>query len=231
MQLGINSTEGQQFLMSALLRHHACLQHDDLVSIANSAEPVRDGNNRPSLHKPFQGFDYEPLGFGVESGRRLVEDKNRCVTNDGAGDSDPLPLASRKSEAPLPYHGVVALWHSGNELVGVGELRSFFDLFLGRAGPSVGDVVAYRSTEQYRVLKHEPDLAAKGMQLEVTHVDTVDSHRAGSWVVKPRNKAHDRRFSTTRRTDNPDELTLLDREADVSQHRILLVVSESHVVK
>src|SRR5271156_1955005 len=96
MQCGIDSSEGQQFLMRALFRHHARLEHDDFVGVADCAEAVRDGDDSPSLHQTFQGFDHKPLRFCVEGGGGLVENKKRSVANDGASDSNSLPLASRK---------------------------------------------------------------------------------------------------------------------------------------
>src|SRR5580698_7862065 len=96
MQLGIDSAERQQFLMSALFRHHACLEHDNFVGVPNRTEAVRDGDDGSSLHETLESLDHEPLRFCVERRGRLVEDKNRCVANDGASNSDSLPLPSGK---------------------------------------------------------------------------------------------------------------------------------------
>src|SRR5580658_5528908 len=112
MQLGVHSADGQQLLMSALFRYHACLENNDFVGIPNGAETVRDRDDGSSFHEAFQSFDHEPLGFGVERCGGLVEDKNRCVANDSASDSDSLPLPSGEGESALAHQGVVAVWHS-----------------------------------------------------------------------------------------------------------------------
>src|SRR5580658_4057906 len=121
--------------MSALFRDHPTAEDNDRVGIANGAQTMGDGDHGPSFHEALQCFDHESLGFGVESSSGLVEDENRSVANDGAGNSDALPLASGKSKASLANHRVVAVGHSGNELIRVGEFRRFLDFLLGGAGP------------------------------------------------------------------------------------------------
>src|SRR5580692_7850572 len=149
--------------MSALLRDHPTAEDNDRVGIANGAQTMGDGDHGPSLHEALQCFDHESLGFRVESSSGLIEDENRRVANDGAGNSNSLPLASGKSKPSLADHRVVAVGHSGNEFVRVREFRRFFDFLLGGAGLAKKKNVAYRSPEQQSVLQHETNLVAERM--------------------------------------------------------------------
>ena len=64
-----------------------------------------------AFHQPFQGLDHGLLGRCVEAGRRLVEDQDRRVADDRAGDGDPLALAAGERHAAFADHRVVALGH------------------------------------------------------------------------------------------------------------------------
>ena len=66
---------------------------------------------RPFISRSSASID-QPLRFGVERRGRLVEDQDRRVADDGAGDADALPLAARQRHAALADHGVVALRHA-----------------------------------------------------------------------------------------------------------------------
>ncbi len=68
MQLGIDAAEGHQFVVGAFLDHHAVLQHDDLVGVAQRAQAVRDHDHGAALHQPLQALDHQALGLGVEGG-------------------------------------------------------------------------------------------------------------------------------------------------------------------
>src|SRR5580698_8118375 len=217
--------------MRALLRYHTCLEHQDFVSIPNRAEPVGDRHHRSPLHKPLHSLDHKPLRLRVQSRSGLVKDQNWRVANDGAGNADPLPLSSRERKPTLADHGVITVDHAGNKLIGVRELRRFLDFLLGSPQAAVGDVVTYCATKKDRVLKHKTDLAAKGKKLVLTNIDAVDADDSGRWVVKAGNQAHNCGLASTCRTDNTHQLSLLDSEADIPEHRIVLIVSESDMVE
>ena len=52
---------------------------------------------------------HQPLGLGVERRGGLVQDQDRRVLQDRAGDRDPLALAAGEPAAALADHGVVAV--------------------------------------------------------------------------------------------------------------------------
>ena len=72
------------------------------------------------------------LGAAVERAGRLVEDQDRRVLEQGAGDGDALLLAARKLEPALADHRVIALRQRLDEIVDRRALRGGLDLGLGR---------------------------------------------------------------------------------------------------
>ena len=61
------------------------------------------------------------LGDGVERGRGVVEHEDRGAGDEGAGQGQPLPLATGEGHAPIAETGVQPLGEPGDDLVGRGH--------------------------------------------------------------------------------------------------------------
>ena len=81
--------------MAALLCYFALFYHQDLVSLADSAEAVRDDECGTALHQGFEAGLYQAFTFGVEVGGSFVEDKNARISKYGSCDGNTLSLSSR----------------------------------------------------------------------------------------------------------------------------------------
>ena len=104
-----------------------------------------------------------PLGAGVQRAGGLVQQQDRRVLEDGAGDGDALLLAARQFQAALAHHGVIAHRQLHDELVDLGQARRFLDLGLVGADAAIGDVVLDRVVEQHRVLRDDADHGAQAI--------------------------------------------------------------------
>ncbi len=118
-----------------------------------------------------------PLGAGVERAGGFVQQQDRRVLEDGAGDGDALLFAAGKLQAALAHHGVIALRQLDDEFVDLGQPRRFLDLGIAGADPAIGDVVADRVVEQHRVLRNDADGGAQARLRDVADVLPVDGHR------------------------------------------------------
>ena len=92
-----------------------------------------DDQHRALLHQSLDGLLHQPLRFGVERAGGLVQDEDRWIAQQRAGDRDPLALAARETGPPLAQHGVVALRQRGDEAGSVGRLGGGLDLIAGVA--------------------------------------------------------------------------------------------------
>jgi hypothetical protein len=192
---------------------------------------MRDGNYRPALHEPFQGLDHKMFGLAVERSGRLVENQDRVVANDRAGDADPLPLAAGERETAFTDRAVVAVRHAGDELMGIGQFRRLDDLVLGGPGMAVGDVVADGSAEEHGFLQNEGNVFAEFVKLVILNVHAVDLDASGVSVVEAGDEAYDGGFPAAGRADEADQLARLDNEADVAQNWTRRVITERHVLE
>ena len=111
------------------------------------------------VHEPRHRALDEHLGARVDRARRLVEDEDRRVGQERAGDGQQLLLAGREVRRVVVDDRVVAVGQRPHEVVDVRGLGGRDDLVLGRALAAVGDVLADGAVEQPRVLEDHPERA------------------------------------------------------------------------
>ena len=113
------ATRGQQFGVRALLDDAPAIEHDNPVEAGNGGQAVRHHQRRGALHEVPQRVLDERLRFGVQCRSGLVQDEDLGLFGHGLRDGDPLALATRELQAPLPHHGFVALREPIHELVDI----------------------------------------------------------------------------------------------------------------
>src|SRR5271170_2303940 len=101
---------------------------------------------------------YVALRFRIERCGRLVEQDDRCVFDDGAGDGDALALPAGKLQALFADGRIVAGGKAHNEIVRVRRFRGGDDLGLGRADAAEANILADGSAEQLNDLADISDL-------------------------------------------------------------------------
>ncbi len=76
VELVVAAAELEQRLMRAALDDAAAFDHQDLIGAADGREPVGDDERRAALHQVREALLDQRFGFGVEAGRRLVENED-----------------------------------------------------------------------------------------------------------------------------------------------------------
>src|SRR6186997_1330034 len=90
VQPGVQTAAGEQLTMRALFHDPAAFVYEDPVGTQDRRQPVGDGDRGTALHESFErGLD-QPLGHGIERGRRLVEDQDARVLEQHPCDRDAL---------------------------------------------------------------------------------------------------------------------------------------------
>ena len=80
-------------LVCALIGQPAVVHDENGVDVHQGAEPMCDDHCGSALSQGVQYLIDPRFGIGVDVAGRFVEDEYCRVTQDGAGDADPLPLA------------------------------------------------------------------------------------------------------------------------------------------
>lgn len=95
--------------MTPVLNDGAAAYYDDAVHGKKRREPVRHGDDGPSVHEVAQcGLDLL-FAFTVERARGFIEQKNWGVTKRCPGDGNTLPLSSGEFHSPVSDHSVVTV--------------------------------------------------------------------------------------------------------------------------
>lgn len=152
-------------------------------------------------HQPLQGRLHLGLALGIEGAGGLIEQQDRGVLQEGAGDRDTLALAAGEARPGLAHRGVVALGQGQDEVVRRGLLGGGFDLGLAGLGIGIGDVGADRVVEQERLLGDQGDVMAQARQGQAAHVAPVQGDRAGGHVIEARDQVQDGALAAARRAD------------------------------
>ena len=156
---------------------------------------------RPA-RQPLQRLLHRALALGVERAGRLVEQQDRRVAQDRAGDREALALAAGEHHAALADLGVVALRQPGDELVRRGGAGRRLDLGVAGLRPAEADVLARRGGEDHRLLRHQRDCAAQVGARQLAQVDAVERRR-GRRPGRRSAAAAGRSWSCRRRTGRP----------------------------
>ena len=151
--------------MRAALDDLAAFQHQNLIGAANRRQPVGDDEGRPPGAQRPQAVLDERFALAVEARRRLVEDEDAGIRQDGARDRDALPLAAREPDAALADDRVVLLLEPLDELVAVRDVADRLDLVAPGVRPRVGDVFRDGAVEQEVVLEHDAQVLRKSRSL------------------------------------------------------------------
>src|SRR5438552_7129874 len=97
----VNAASRHERLVIAAFDDRRVLHDEDDVRAPDRLEMVSDDETRPTLHQPFKALEDGLFGCGVKPGRGFIEDQDRCVPNEGAGDGDSMPLSTRQCRAAL----------------------------------------------------------------------------------------------------------------------------------
>ena len=87
----------------------AGLEHENEVGVYDRRQAMRDDEHRPSGEQPIDGLLHQPLRLRVQRRRRLVEDEDRRIDEQRAGDGETLTLAAGQPRAALTEDRVVPI--------------------------------------------------------------------------------------------------------------------------
>jgi len=132
IQLVIQATAIDQFIVTARFHHPAVLEHQDAVGLFHRRQAVGDDERGAPGQKPAERLMQTPFGVAVERRGGLVEDDDLGVGDDHARDRQALPLAARHAHALAPHCRIQPMRQrgDGSEQLRGGRLE-FKDLFSG----------------------------------------------------------------------------------------------------
>src|SRR5262249_50953027 len=125
----------------------------------------------------------------------------------------------------------VSLRHLLNKLIRLRPERRLNNLFLGRIGSAVGDVLANSGGEKKGVLEDNCDLSAQRFLRSLADIATIEHHIARSRIVKPRHQTEQCAFASAGAAHESDNLVRRDGKIDVVQNASAFGVAEIYRMK
>ena len=174
-----------QFGMAALLDDAPFVEDEDAVGADHARQPMRKDQGRAAGRQAVDRLLDHRLVFGIDGRQCLVEDQDRRIAQQGAGDRQPLALTARQHDAALADHRLVALRQQRDEFVRVGVAGRGLDLVVVGVGFAKPQILLDRAVEQIRVLMHDRDHAAHRFGVERFQIVTADQYPALLRVEQP----------------------------------------------
>ena len=152
--------------------------HQNLIGAANGGEPVRDDERRAPAHQLREAFLNQHFGFGIEARSRFVQNQDARVGQNRARDRNALALPAGKFHAALADDRVVRFRKTLGEFVHARDPARRQNFFLARVGPRKRHVLANRAVKQERLLQHDAEPRAVGIEPHRGQVHAVHQHAA-----------------------------------------------------
>src|SRR5215207_3449822 len=154
----VEVTAREELLVRAALAQLAVVEDEYLVGALDGREAVRDDDGGAVAQHALDGLLDELLGLGVDGAGRLVEDEERRVEGERAGERDELLLADRETGAALAHLGVEAFGQALDEAVGVHLARGPADALVRHVPAAEADVALDRPAEEEHVLQDDGEV-------------------------------------------------------------------------
>ena len=112
-----------QLLVIPLFHDLAAVEDEDPVHVPHRRQAVRHDDGGTTLQEVGDRILDQVFRDGVEARGGFVENQDRRIGEDGAGDRHALPLAAGEFDATLPDQRVVSCRKPADEIVRVRLLR------------------------------------------------------------------------------------------------------------
>ena len=95
-EIGVGAIPGHQVGVRANLGDASGVENHDAVGVADGREPMRDDQDGATCRRRHQRIPDGRLVSGIKVRGRLVEDQDRCLTQEGARQGQALTLPARE---------------------------------------------------------------------------------------------------------------------------------------
>jgi len=156
---------------------------------------MSDDQRRTTLHEAFEGFLNDGFVLGIDVREGFVEEENRCVLEQGAGDGDALALSAGETQAAFAHHRLIALGQGLDELMRIRRPRRRLDLILRGVWLAEAQIVRHRAVHEIGILHDHRDMAPQHLQGQAAEVMPAERDAPLLRVEKTQQKPDHGRFA------------------------------------
>ena len=230
-QLGEKPAALDQLVERAGLDDPSVLKHQNARRIAHGGEPVGDDEGGAAFHDFVERQIDALLGHRIERAGGFVEDQDRRVLEQRAGDGEPLPLAAGEQPAALADRRLQAAVVAVDEFERLRAGRGVADFGVGGVRLADAQVFRDRAVEQQRLLEHDADIAAQPDQPEIADIGAVDRDGARLRIERAIEQRQRRRLAAAGRPDQRDAVAGQRLEGQIDDGGTLAVVGKRHILE
>ncbi len=132
VELLVQAAGVTQFVVAAPFDDPTVVEDEDLIGVGDRRQTVRDHERGAPTERLGECLLHMGLVFGVEMTRRLIEDHDRRILQQHAGDGEPLLLTTGQSVAALADDGVVPLGEFGDHVMDTSRFACGDQFVVGR---------------------------------------------------------------------------------------------------
>ena len=192
---------------------------------------MSNDEDRAALHQVVHALLDDLLRAGIDGGGGLIQDQHRGIGAGGTGDVEKLPLALAEAAAVTGEDSLIALGQVADELIGAGQMGGGLHLLIRCVQTAVADVIGHGAGKEVGILEHHAQRPAKGILLDVPHVDAVVGNGAALDLVEAVDEAGDGGLACAGGADKGDLLPRLCKEGHIVEDGLALIVAKDHMVE
>src|SRR2546421_1110084 len=230
VQLLERSSPMLQLCRCPYLHHHSVLEYDDPIRAPDRGQSMRDDERRSAFPQPLQRFQQQCLRLRVQRTRRLIQNKNRGILEEGTRDREALPLAARQGDPSFSDLGLVSLRQRHDKLVSTCSASCRLNLLDSYSWSSIRDIFSNAGREQNWLLKHERDVSAQRLQGEGSQISTIKGDPTGYGIIEAQEQARQRRLASTGGADEGHGRAGGNVKAHVAEGMVPCPVAERHTL-
>src|SRR5262249_36078863 len=168
-----------QARVGAALDDLASIQDVDEVRSSNRGEPVGDHHRRPATRQLAQAGAHLPIGDGVESARRLIEQKQGRLAKECTGNRQSLALTAGKRSAAFTDHLVQSAGQGAHEVLRMRSPEGLPQLRLRCFRPAEQEILANGGREKDWLLRDPRHLSTNRARLKARQLQAVPCPATG----------------------------------------------------
>ena len=221
----------QQLCGRTLLGYCTILEHHDLVRAGDSAHPVGDNEDGLVLNKSGKCLLNGCFVLHVQTGSGFIQQNDRRILQEGAGNGNALPLAAGQLAAVFTDVGIPTVRELFGEFVHIGELCRRDHLFVRGLLSANADIFQNAVIKQRYILKHDGIEAHQLFRIDLRHIHAAHGDPAPINVPEPRRQTGNGSLTAAGWTDQRRDLPLLRYKGHVLQHRFAALVGKAHMLE
>ena len=195
VESAIVATFFEEFGVGADFFDATIFEDDDLIGLKNRGEAMGDGDDRAAFGEEIEGALDFLFGLGIEGTGGFIEEENRGVFEEGAGDGKSLLLTTGEVAAFVADDRFVAVGLEEDEVVSEGLAGGRMDLGFGGVEATIADIFGDGGVEEECFLSDDAYLFAERGLGDGADIDDIDKDGATLRIVEAEEEREERAFA------------------------------------